>query len=156
MGSASEKTNRRSGSASPQLHARARTISKRLRAGFHGDEKVASLREAMVKNLFEDLTLGFNLPGVFQLLPLASAASPEIRAPGLYPSTAGFKNPNGFSAEECLLFLDRPHQEAVSRDGKRDKDHFPFPPAQTRASIDELFNSDPERSRRTTRFIHIV
>ena len=97
-----------------------------------------------MKGLFQDLSLGFHLTGIFQLLPVTSSAFCEMRAGRRDPSVSRFDYLDDFCPDICLFFSNRTHKKAVSRYRERHKNHFAVMPAKTGAAIDKLLNSDME------------
>ena len=109
----------------------------------------------MMEDLFEDLPLSFDLPGIFQLLPVTSAAFCEMRAYWRDPSISRLEDFDDFCLDKCLFFGNRTHKQAISGDRERHKDHFSLMSAKARASIDELLNCGFECFQRFSGFIHV-
>lgn len=108
-----------------------------------------------MEDLFEDLSLGFHLPGIFQLLPVTSSAFCEMRASWRDPSVSRLDYLDDFCPDICLFFSDWVHKKAVFRYRERHKDHFAIMPAKACASIDELLNRCFEHFYNFSGFLHI-
>ena len=100
-----------------------------------------------MENFFQNTLLCIHLDGVFEVLPVASAAYSEMRADRIRTAGTGDEDVHDFGTNVVFLFLDRSDKQAVPGDGVGNKYHFPPGPAKTGSSIDQLFNFRFERSR---------
>jgi len=105
-----------------------------------------------MKNIFENAVLCIHLAGIFEVLPVASAAYSEMPTDRIHTAGTGGKDIHDIGTNVVFLFLDGTDKQAIPRDGVGNKYHFPPGPAKTGSSINQLFNFRFKRIRQGIQF----
>jgi hypothetical protein len=96
----------------------------------------------VIENLFEDQTLGLDLATVVEVLPVAPAAPPEIRARRRAAAGTGFQDLQDFGTGIPLSRFPIAHQKPVAWCRKGDENDLSLVMSKSLATVHELLDPD--------------
>jgi hypothetical protein len=99
----------------------------------------------MVESLLQDPSLGLNLEGVIDMLPLASAAGSEVGTWRVHASRSCCQHSDDPGAEESFLSLSGADLHMIARQSKRDEDNLALVTSETLATVYHLLYDHFER-----------
>jgi hypothetical protein len=102
-----------------------------------------------MEDFFQYLPFCFYLPGVFQMLPVASAAPAEMGAFRSCSAGTCLENLDDLRPYVGLLFQNFANPQSVSGSGIRNKDDLSLMSAQTRSSVNDFINFNFKGLRRS-------